>query len=844
MLTFENQPNSDTADMATDVDASDTHLAADLLDPPEPDYVFRHGEHALQHKMRQFDLPPITMDLQAEDLLFRDIIHYLTIGKLPVNNTDARRILLLSEQYIIKNRLLYRLTTFTRKHRNALTPVVPQLCVPPKYRLQIMHSYHLGGSITGDHGLHCDSQKTYLSIRDLYFWPGMYEDIVSFARGCDVCQRIKYRRRLEAPMQHTPVYDIFQVLSIDTHGPVNLDTPASHPYKHVLLMMDLASGYTEFQALKTTSAKECAYWIYKQWFMRYSFVPRVLTDRSKSWLNEFTQTLFELSGVRHIKTSSYRPSSNPVELKNKLLLAGLRSYLTEEKDTWPDMLDSLRLAVNSTVQPQLGMSAFQFVFGVRPKLPIDLNILCDKLEQSTVSGLPEAELVNFQVLRDVLKMNIWQNKQITQHYQNKRSQPHNIRPGSMVYRINFGATTKQKDRCTGPYRVLYLLGNNAARLENVLTGQDVPTLVNVNHLLLARDRRRLYGRYLDSPAHNMQDAVSLSTTMQNFATDVCAPSTTINASNTSDCFNIMSSSLGATVQSSIAMHTAILNERIQNLLQHKPSIVSQAKTFTQLTGPEQNRPIVASSSATTYTIQSCLGSIMVSGINATTLGAAKLTKYTLAPAHSHVGRSSCFTIPFTSKDVQSVAETAPDLSASPKDRTIPICIYNQPLHHGSTTVAEAITNADRAIIHQGTEPIDNSLLPGPHGPVRAQQTGQTGHAVLMTDSDHPAQDDCPRATLSSNLRAAATPFTPWSAATTTAAAPEPPTTACSPEVVRIIRRRQTNKQWFYCVLLTDGSRIWLSPSQLDREMLVQYNNAADARRKRTLIRRRRLYDQR
>jgi hypothetical protein len=57
------------------------------------------------------------------------------------------------------------------------------------------------------------------------------------------------------------------------------------------------------------------------------------------------------------------------------------------------------------------------------------------------------------------------------------------------------AGQKLRPRFTGPWRIQSFCGNNAVRLVNILTGVEEPTLVNVNYLKSARDRRHILAKY-------------------------------------------------------------------------------------------------------------------------------------------------------------------------------------------------------------------------------------------------------------------------------------------------------------------------------------------------------------
>jgi hypothetical protein len=60
---------------------------------------------------------------------------------------------------------------------------------------------------------------------------------------------------------------------------------------------------------------------------------------------------------------------------------------------------------------------------------------------------------------------------------------------------------KLKPAWKGQFRLLYIVGDHNARLENILTGKQEKVLVNLDHLNLARNRREILRKYWPQTGH-------------------------------------------------------------------------------------------------------------------------------------------------------------------------------------------------------------------------------------------------------------------------------------------------------------------------------------------------------
>ena len=108
-----------------------------------------------------------------------------------------------------------------------------QTLVPKSLRegvVGVAHDYLFGG--------HVGVKKTEDRIQTNFFWPGLHEDVTSFCRSCDVCQRTVARGSVpRTPLGDMPLIDQpFKRVAIDLVGPIALASDKGHWY--ILTLVD------------------------------------------------------------------------------------------------------------------------------------------------------------------------------------------------------------------------------------------------------------------------------------------------------------------------------------------------------------------------------------------------------------------------------------------------------------------------------------------------------------------------------------------------------------------------------------------------------------------------------
>ena len=158
--------------------------------------------------------------------------------------------------------------------------------------------------------------------------------------------------------------------------------------ENVLVLTDVFTKYTLAIPTKDQKARTVAKVLVDEWFLKFGIPERIHSDGGRSFQNNLIQELCTLYGISKSKTTAYHPEGNSqVERFNNTMHGLLRTLPPEQKRHWPRYLKELCYAYNATPHASTSFSPFYLMFGVHPRLPIDL--LLQGEEESTVSNMDE-----------------------------------------------------------------------------------------------------------------------------------------------------------------------------------------------------------------------------------------------------------------------------------------------------------------------------------------------------------------------------------------------------------------------------------------------------------------------
>ena len=119
---------------------------------------------------------------------------------LPSKKSVIHKVEALAEKFILLDSLLFKLVTTPDKETALLA--VPEICMDKIITLH--HSIHFAG--------HQGVIKTYLTIGDKFFTPGLMHYLCSFIRRCHICQLARKDKPPTRQLQ-TRIYLNYRTLS-------------------------------------------------------------------------------------------------------------------------------------------------------------------------------------------------------------------------------------------------------------------------------------------------------------------------------------------------------------------------------------------------------------------------------------------------------------------------------------------------------------------------------------------------------------------------------------------------------------------------------------------------------
>ena len=123
--------------------------------------------------------------LQKEDADFADMINYKLNQKLPRDDQEARKLLVVEDMYAILDGKLFRETQSRNPKIAKEKGIIMSLCLPKCKRQEILSEIHNPRMI---HNHFIDTDQLTQNLKETFYWPGMYQNIHDLCDKCELCQ--------------------------------------------------------------------------------------------------------------------------------------------------------------------------------------------------------------------------------------------------------------------------------------------------------------------------------------------------------------------------------------------------------------------------------------------------------------------------------------------------------------------------------------------------------------------------------------------------------------------------------------------------------------------------------
>mmetsp|Transcript_71211 Transcript_71211/g.148592 ORF Transcript_71211/g.148592 Transcript_71211/m.148592 type:complete len:951 (+) Transcript_71211:1853-4705(+) len=385
------------------------------------------------------------MKEQSKDAFCKKLVHDLTYGVLDATDPIRERF------HVVNGALMW----FSKGRY--------RIVVPPGMRKLLLAEAH-DSKVAGHRGV----DKTYAAISEVYYWPNLYNDVLRYVTTCNSCQLNKPSHVLGGgPLKPIPIPELpFLEVGLDFVGPL----PATKRGNNFLLtVVDYSTRVARFIPCRSSeehpiSAQETAR-LYFDYVFRYHGLPAILrTDRGSQFTGEFFREVFQLCGAKQALGTAYHPQSQGlVEHLNRTAIEGLRHYLHGLYEDWDEHIVAVEFAYNHSLQPSLGITPFEALYGYNPRSPLTL---------AAQSAIPAASEFmqklksKIDAARDAILAT--QLKQAETANKSRSSTPWKVGEYAALstQHLNLAYPTKFTPKWLGPFKVLEVMPRgNAVKLE-------------------------------------------------------------------------------------------------------------------------------------------------------------------------------------------------------------------------------------------------------------------------------------------------------------------------------------------------------------------------------------------
>jgi ribosomal protein L21E len=281
---------------------------------------------------------------------------YLSQQKFPYNftKTEQERLKSKSKFFGINNHLLYKKDR-RKKTRGKLLRVLQKHEIEPV--LFMLHNHPMGG--------HLGVDIVFNKVREIYYWPQMYNNIKEYIRACDSCQR-RGKKRSPEPLQPIPVGNPFYRVGIDIVGPLPLTANSN---KYIIVATDYLTKWPEARAVSEATAQQVANFIHEDIICRHGCPQIILTDRGTHFRNQLVEKLLQKFEIKHLYSTPYHPATNGlVERFNRTLVESL-AKTSENAEEWDKHIPSVLFAYRTAKQATTKIEPFYLVYGRTANFP-------------------------------------------------------------------------------------------------------------------------------------------------------------------------------------------------------------------------------------------------------------------------------------------------------------------------------------------------------------------------------------------------------------------------------------------------------------------------------------------
>uniref|UniRef100_A0A3B3CC70 Gypsy retrotransposon integrase-like protein 1 n=1 Tax=Oryzias melastigma TaxID=30732 RepID=A0A3B3CC70_ORYME len=252
-----------------------------------------------------------------------------------------------------------------------------RLVVPVSLRHQLIILAHEG---------HQGNVRTKQRLRDLYWWPGMDDQVTQHVKGCQLCQSCdKTALPAAAPLVPVPFPSLpWEKVAIDVVGPFET---AVWDCRYAITMVDYHSKWPEVGFAASVTSETVISFL-SSVFSRFGNPQTVVSDNGSQFTSAEFAAFLRSRDIKHIRTSVYHPAANgAVERFHRVLKSCIQGAILEKK-SWRQTVTNFLQVYRSTPHSTTEVSPCELLLG--RKMRTRLHVLLPDPQDSAVTRLADS----------------------------------------------------------------------------------------------------------------------------------------------------------------------------------------------------------------------------------------------------------------------------------------------------------------------------------------------------------------------------------------------------------------------------------------------------------------------
>ena len=244
---------------------------------------------------------------------------------------------------------------------------IQTMCIPRALRpkiISLLHDMNFAG--------HKCVHKMYDDAIRHSWWNNIYKDMQNYVSSCKLCLKTN---TWHSPKIHLNPLEIpsipIQTIHVDL---LKFHTP-SKGNNFMLVIIDAFKKFVITKAIKKKTACAVITAIYEEFILNFGVCKHlsIISDNGLEFVNRLSKVLYKLVGVKSIRTSLYKPTTNSqCERTIRSIISILRKFVCDNPKNWSKNLCYVTYVINTYVSESTKASPFGLIYVTEATSMLDL----------------------------------------------------------------------------------------------------------------------------------------------------------------------------------------------------------------------------------------------------------------------------------------------------------------------------------------------------------------------------------------------------------------------------------------------------------------------------------------